>query len=106
MRIVQVIHIEYFKIEIYVQLKFQKIIILIIMIIYIKNVIIHVKNVVNQEMKQIIIVMNVKMIILFLMNLYFQIKIVLKNVIIIIILMKVFNILVLNRTYAQQNIIK
>jgi hypothetical protein len=65
MRIVQVIHIEYIKIEIYVQLKFQKIIILIIMIIYIKNVIILVKFVVNKEMKLLIIVINVRMIILF-----------------------------------------
>ena len=37
----------------------QKIIILIKKIIYIKIVFIYVKNVVNQEMKQIIIVMNV-----------------------------------------------
>ena len=59
MRIVQVIHIEYFKIEIYVQLKFQKIIILIIMIIYIKNAIILVKFVVKEEMKLLIIVTNV-----------------------------------------------
>ena len=49
--IVQWEHIEYFKIEIYVQLKFQKIITL-ILIIYSKNVIIHAKNVVNQEMNQ------------------------------------------------------
>jgi hypothetical protein len=57
--IVQMILIEYFKIERYVQMKYQKIIILIIMITYIKNVIILVKNVVELEMNKIIIVMNV-----------------------------------------------
>ena len=44
---------------------FQKIIIL--MVIYIKNVMINAKNVVNQEMKQIIIAMHVLPIINFLM---------------------------------------
>ena len=58
MRIVQIIPIKYFKIEIYVQIKYQKTIIL-MMIMFIKNVIINAKNVVHQEMKQLIIVMNV-----------------------------------------------
>ena len=40
-------NIEYLLIEIYVLKQFQKIIILIIMIIYIRNVMINVKNVVN-----------------------------------------------------------
>ena len=67
--IVQMVLIDYFKIEIYVQLKFLKIIILMIMIIFIKNVIIHVKFVVIQEMKYIIIVIYVKTILYLLMNL-------------------------------------
>ena len=50
MMIVQMVHIEYFKTEIYARLKFQTIIISIIMIIYIKNVIIIAKNVLNWEM--------------------------------------------------------
>ena len=58
MMIVQMVHIEYFKTEIYARLKFQTIIISIIMIIYIKNVIIIAKNVLNWEMKLLIIVMN------------------------------------------------
>ena len=52
MMIVQMVHIEYFKTEIYARLKFQTI------IIYIKNVIIIAKNVLNWEMKLLIIVMN------------------------------------------------
>jgi hypothetical protein len=75
------------------------------MIIYIKNVIIIAKLVLNQEMKQIIIAMNVQLILHFLMNLLLYHKIVLKNVIIIFILMKVTNILALNLIYAQPNIV-
>ena len=71
------------------------------MIIYIKNVIIIAKLVLNQEMKQIIIAMNVQLILHFLMNLLLYHKIVLKNAIIIFILMKVTNTLALNLIYAR-----
>ena len=75
------------------------------MIIYIKNVIIIAKLVLNQEMKQIIIAMNVQLILHFLMNLLLYHKIVLKNVIIIFILMKVINTLELNLIYARPDIV-
>ena len=75
------------------------------MIIYIKNVIIIAKLVLNQEMKQIIIAMNVQQILHFLMNLLLYRKIVLKNVIIIFILMKVTNTLALNLIYARPDIV-
>ena len=52
-------HIDFIKIEIYVLIDFQKIIILMKMIISIKNVFIDAKLVDNLEMKIIIIVMNV-----------------------------------------------
>ena len=51
------INIQYGQILIYVQ-KHIQIIIILIMIKYTKNVIIHVKHAINLEMKQIIIVMN------------------------------------------------
>ena len=57
--IVQIIHIEYSLIEIYVLIHFQKVIILMKVIISIKNVFIDAKLVDNREMKIIIIVMNV-----------------------------------------------
>ena len=75
------------------------------MIIYIKNVIIIAKLVLNQEMKQIIIAMNVQLILHFLMNLLLYHKIVMKNVIIIFILMKVTNTLALNLIYARPDIV-
>ena len=78
---------------------------LIVLIVFIKNVIILVGSVVNQEMIQIIIVMNVIMDIYLLMNLRFLNKIVIKNVISFIILMKQINILVLNQIYVLLNII-
>jgi len=52
-------HLKYILIEIYALKLFQKIIILIIMIIYIKNALIIVKNVQKKEMKLIIIAKNV-----------------------------------------------
>ena len=58
------------------------------MIIYIKNAIQPAKNVINQEMKLIIIALNVKMPLNLLLVLNQQIKIVMKFVIIIIILLK------------------
>ena len=63
------------------------------------------KLVLNQEMKQLIIVINVLTIIYFLMNLLYFHKIVFKNAIIIIILMREYNIIVLNLILAQYNII-
>ena len=75
------------------------------MIIYIKNVIIIAKLVLNQEMKQLIIAMNVQLILHFLMNLLLYHKIVMKNVIIIFILMKVTNTLALNLIYARPDIV-
>ena len=57
--IVQIIHIEYSLIEICVLIHFQKVIILMKVIISIKNVFIDAKHVDNLEMKIIIIVMNV-----------------------------------------------
>ena len=57
--IVQIIHIEYSLIEIYVLIHFQKVIILMKVIISIKNVFIDAKHVDNLEMKIIIIANNV-----------------------------------------------
>ena len=65
MMIVHQVLLNHLILKIFALQVFQKIIIL--MVIYIKNVMIHVKNVVNQEMKQIIIVMNVLPTINFLM---------------------------------------
>ena len=76
------------------------------MIIYIKNVLIYVKGVTNQEMKHIIIVMNVSMAIHSLMIILSINKIVIKYANIIIILMKIMNIIVLNLIYVQLIIIK
>ena len=61
--IVLMIHIVYLKLEIHVQTIYQKIFTLILKIKYIKNVILLVKNAINQEMIRIIIVMNVNIII-------------------------------------------
>ena len=94
MIIVHLVHIEYIKIEIDVQILFQSIIILMLTVIYIKNALVLVINVLNQEMRQIIIVMNVKLIIYLLLILQLFQKIVMKNVILIIILMKQINIIV------------
>ena len=67
-------HIDFLKIEIYVHKKFQKIFILIIMNIYIKNAIFLARLVTKQELIQIIIAILAKMII------YINIKaIVIKN---------------------------
>ena len=64
-----------------------------------------VKNVVNQEMKQIIIVMNVLMIINFLLILHQQKIIAIKIVITNIILMKPINILVQHLIHVLLNIV-
>ena len=93
--IAQLILLGYSKIEISVLIKFQKIFIQIIEIIFIKNVIILVKYVVYQEMKKIIIVMNVQIIIYLLMILLYLYKIVMLNVTIITIWMEIMNIFVL-----------